>query len=117
MPSTGGCAVAEFTALVLLCGVATYAWRGLGVALARRVNVDGELFRWVSCVAFAMIAGLMARIILLPTGALASTGVAERLAATACALVVYFLLTRRNLFAGVSAGALAIVALEAVLKG
>ncbi len=108
--------MAEFTTLVLLCGVATYLWRGLGVALARRLNVEGELFRWVSCVAFAMIAGLMSRIILMPTGALASTGLPERLAATACALFAYFVLTRRNLLAGVSAGALAIVALEAVLK-
>lgn len=106
----------EFTAMVLVCAVFTYAWRGLGVALAKGLKVDGELFRWVSCVAFAMIAGLMSRIILLPTGALATTGLAERLAATACALAAYFLLTRRNLFAGVAAGSLAIVALEAWLR-
>ena len=109
--------MSEFTVLVLICGVATYLWRGLGVALARTLDVDGELFRWVSCVAFAMIAGLMSRMILMPTGAMAATGLPERLAATACALLAYFVLTRRNLFVGVSAGALAIVALEAVLRG
>lgn len=109
--------MSDFTLLVLVCAAATYLWRGFGVALARGLNVDGELFRWVSCVAFAMIAGLMSRIILMPTGALASTGLPERLIATACALLAYFVLTRRNLFVGVTAGALAMVALEAVWKG
>lgn len=106
----------DFTLLVLLCGVVTYAWRGAGVALARGLNVNGELFRWVTCVAFAMIAGLMARIVLMPTGALAATGLAERLVATACALLAFFVLSRRNLFAGVSAGALALVLLELALR-
>jgi len=108
--------VSQFTLLVLICSVITYAWRGLGVALAKGLDVNGELFRWVSCVAFAMIAGLMSRIILLPTGALAATGIAERLLATACALAAYFLLTRRNLFVGVTAGAAAIVAFELLLR-
>lgn len=104
--------MSEFTWLVVLCGVVTYAWRGAGVALARGLNVEGEVFRWVSCVAFAMIAGLMARIVLMPTGQLADTGLVERLLATACALAAFFLLTRRNLFAGVAAGALAIVLIQ-----
>lgn len=107
--------MSEFTMAVLACGVITYAWRGLGVALARSLNVDGELFRWVSCVAFAMIAGLMSRVILLPSGALAATGTAERLLAIGCALVAYFFLTRRNLFAGVSVGAGALILMERLL--
>ena len=108
--------MSEFTLVVLACSLITYAWRGLGVALAKGLDVNGELFRWVSCVAFAMIAGLLSRIILLPTGALASTGLAERLLASACALAAYFLLTRRNLFVGVSAGAGALVVLDLLLR-
>jgi branched-subunit amino acid transport protein len=108
--------MAEFTALVLLCGAITYLWRGAGVWLAKGLNVDGELFRWVSCVAFAMIAGLMSRIILMPTGPLAATSLAERLAAIAFALAVFYLATRRNLFAGVSAGAVALVLLQLLLR-
>lgn len=108
--------MSEFTAAVLVCSVITYAWRGLGVALAKGLDVDGELFRWVSCVAFAMIAGLLSRVILMPSGAMAATGLAERLIASACALAAYFLFTRRNLFVGVSAGAGALVALELLLR-
>lgn len=104
--------MAEFTVLVLACGVFTYLWRGLGVVFARRLDVESELFRWVTCVAFAMIAGLLSRILLLPTGPIAATGLAERMAATACALAVFFVLTRRNLFAGVIAGAAAMVAIR-----
>ena len=47
--------MSEFTLVVLACSLITYAWRGLGVALAKGLDVNGELFRWVSCVAFAMI--------------------------------------------------------------
>ncbi len=106
----------EFTALVLVCGAASYLWRGGGVWLAKGLNVESELFRWVSCVAFAMIAGLMSRIILMPTGVLAATGLAERLAATSCALAAYYLATRRNLFAGVTAGAIAMVLLQLLMR-
>lgn len=108
--------MSEFTATVLACSVMTYAWRGLGVALAKGLNVDGELFRWVSCVAFAMIAGLMSRVILLPSGVLATTGLAERLLAILCALIAYFLLSRRNLFAGVSVGAGALILMELLIR-
>jgi len=108
--------VDEFVLLVLLCGAVTYVWRGASVALARDLDVTSELFRWISCVAFAMIVGLMARIVLMPMGMLAATSLAERLAATACALLAYFVLTRRNLFVGVCAGALALVLLETALR-
>lgn len=91
-----------------LCGLATYAFRGLGVLLSGGLRAESEIFAWVSCVAYAMIAGLIARILLMPTGALAETAVLERAIGTGAALVAYFGLTRKNLFAGVFAGALAV---------
>lgn len=95
----------EPTLVVLACGVATYLWRGLGVAISGRLDPDSEAFRWVACVAFAMIAGLVTRMLLMPTGALAETTLVERLLGSSTALGVFFWLTRRNLFAGVLAGA------------
>ena len=99
----------EIWLLVLAGAAATYAWRGLGVLLSGRIEPDSELFRWVACVAYAMIAGLVARIIVMPTGALSETLLVERLAACAVALVAFYA-TRRNLFAGVAAGAVSLVA-------
>ena len=98
----------ELALIVLACAAATYVWRGLGVTISGRLNPESEVFRWVACVAFAMIAGLVMRMLLMPTGTLAETAPIERLLGTIAALSVYFRLTRRNLFAGVLAGAISV---------
>ena len=100
--------------LVLACGVVTFPWRGLGLVASGRLDPDSAAFQWVACVAYAMLAGLIARVLLMPTGPLAETAVFERALGTAAALFVYFVLTRRNLFAGVLAGAGALWALQAL---
>jgi branched-subunit amino acid transport protein len=56
------------------------------------------------------------RILLLPTGTLATTPPAERLVACAITLVVYFVV-RRNLFVGIAAGFVALVTLVAFRNG
>ena len=104
-------AAAELWWLIAACGLGTYLWRGLGVALSGRIEVDSELFQWTACVAYAMVAGLIMRIILMPTGLLAATPLEDRLLACAAALAAYYA-ARRNLFAGVVTGAAALVALS-----
>jgi branched-subunit amino acid transport protein len=99
--------------LLAACGVATYLWRGPGVLLSARVDPSSAAFIWVSCVAYAIIAGVVARMLLMPSGVLAEATALERATGTAAALGVYFVLTRRNLFAGVAAGAIALWALRA----
>jgi branched-subunit amino acid transport protein len=89
--------------LILACGLATYLWRGLGVLLSGRISANGEFFTWAGCVAYAMIAGLTVRILLLPTGSLADTPLWTRLLGCAVALAAYFL-WRRNLLIGIAAG-------------
>jgi len=88
---------------VLLCAAATYAWRGLGVLLSGRLNPGSVLFQWVSCVAYALVAGLIARIIVMPSGLLSQTALADRLLTCVVALLAYRL-ARRNMFAGLLAG-------------
>ena len=103
----------ELWALVVVCSLGTYLWRGLGVLLSGRIAVESEVFNWVACVAYAMVAGLVSRILIMPTGMLAQTTLAERLIACALALAAYYL-SRRNLLLGVGAGAAAIMALTAL---
>ena len=91
-------------AVVLLSAVVTYAWRWMGVVLSGRIDLNGAAIRWVGAVAYALLAGLIARMIVLPQGPLQDTAVTDRLAAAAIALAI-FLLTRRNMLAGVAAGA------------
>ena len=98
--------------LILACAAGTYLWRALGVALAGRLDPNGEIFSWMGCVALAMIAGLVSRMLIDPVGVLATTSLLERLGATACGLVMYFGFTRRNLLAGVVGGCVAIVLLQ-----
>ena len=98
----------ELWALLAACGLATYLWRGPGVPMSASIDPRGEAFTWISCVAYAIIAGLVSRMLLLPTGALAETTLAERAIGSAAALGAYFWLTKRNLFIGVAAGAAAL---------
>jgi branched-subunit amino acid transport protein len=104
--------VPEIALLVLACAIATYLWRGLGLLVSGRVRMDSGFFVWAACVAYALIAGLAVRIVLLPAGTLAATSLPERLVACAIALIAY-LTSRKNLFVGIVAGFVALVALIA----
>ncbi len=94
--------------LMIVGALATYFWRALGVALSGRVDAGSALFEWVACVAYALLAGLIARMIVLPNGPLAETAGADRIAAAVIALAIFFL-ARRNVGLGVAAGAGALV--------
>jgi len=100
---------AELLILVLACAAATYAWRGLGVLLSGRIRTNSELFNWVACVAYAMVAGLIMRVIVMPTGLLATSLLGDRLFACALALLAFYL-SRKNLFVGVITGVTIVVA-------
>lgn len=98
----------ELWLLVLACAAGTYLWRGLGVLLSGRIKVDSELFNWIACVAYAMVAGLIVRIMVMPTGMLAQSLLTERLLACALALLAFYT-CRRNLFIAVSTGVSALI--------
>ena len=102
----------ELWVLVAACAAGTYLWRGFGVLLSGRIRVDSEIFSWIACVAYAMVAGLVSRIVTMPTGMLGDTALIERLIACAIALAAYYL-SRRNLLIGVGAGVAAIVFIAA----
>lgn len=76
--------------LIALTGtvVGTYLWRALGVNFSGRINTNSEIFIWVTCVTYAMVAGLVFRIVLLPVGMLATVPMSIRLFASAAAVAV-----------------------------
>lgn len=96
--------------------LATYLWRMLGVAFSARIEPEGAMFRWVNCVSYAMLAGLISRMIILPIGSLADTSAIVRLSAMGIAIGVFHL-TRRNMLAGLSAGVTAFIVLAAAGTG
>jgi branched-subunit amino acid transport protein len=52
--------------------IGTYLCRAIGVKLAGHINTESEIFKWLSCVTYAMVAALTVRLIVLPTGMLAN---------------------------------------------
>jgi len=64
-----------------LAALGTYFWRFLGVAFSGRINTESPFFRWMACVAYAMLAGLVVRIILLPVGLLEQVSMEVRILA------------------------------------
>ncbi len=101
----------ELWLLVLVCTLTTYLWRGLGVLLAGRIEAGGDIFNWVACVAYSMVAGLIMRIIIMPTGLLASSLLVHRLIACGLGLAAFYA-CRRNLFVAVGVGALTLTVLD-----
>jgi branched-subunit amino acid transport protein len=84
--STGGMTTGISPLTLLLLGaLVTYVWRGVGAALGSRLDPQGEMARWITCVSYALLAGLIARIIITPSGGLAETPIVARIAALAIA--------------------------------
>jgi branched-subunit amino acid transport protein len=95
------------TLLILACAAGTYMWRGAGVWVADRIDVRSEWFRWLMCIAFALLAGLVSRVIIQPVGELAETLLWHRLTGVGLAIAA-FRITRRNQLVGVLIGAAAL---------
>lgn len=89
----------------------SFLWRAIGVAISGRIDPEGDVFLWVRCVAYAMLAGLVSRMLFLPSGTLATSESWIRLAAIAIGLAVFFVL-KRNLLIGILAGVAAFLALQ-----
>ena len=81
-----------------LCFLGTLIWRFLGAAFAAHINPEGAIFQWLNCVAYAMLAGLVARILLLPIGILGTTPTFDRAMAMVAGFSLFFIL-RRHVFA------------------
>ena len=75
----------------------TYIWRWAGVMFAARVKSDGPVFQWVTFVSYAMLGGLIARMVILPIGPLMETPLLFRSLAFVIGLGMFFALGRRVL--------------------
>lgn len=94
---------------ILVAGwLANDMWRFLGVAFSGRLTEASPVFTWVKAVATALVAGVIAQLILYPTGDLAATSLVLRLAAVAVGFAAFHL-ARHHVFAGVAAGEAAFV--------
>ena len=96
--------------MILVAGwLATDVWRWLGVFAGNFLREDGELLIWVRCVATALVAGVISKLILFPAGVLETSPVWLRILAAGAGFGA-FLTSRQRVIVGV-------LTAEAVLIG
>ena len=82
--------------VILVTSFATYLSRFLGVVSSEKIDETSKLFKWFNCIAYSVLAALIARMIIFPAGELAESGILIRLFVVAVC-VVMFLFTKKNL--------------------
>ena len=82
--------------VILVTSFATYLSRFLGVVSSEKIKETSKIFKWFNCIAYSVLAALIARMVIFPAGELAESGIVIRLFVVA-ASVVMFLFTKKNL--------------------
>ena len=82
--------------VILVTSLATYLSRFLGVISSEKIKETSKIFKWFNCIAYSVLAALIARMVVFPAGELAESGILIRLFVVV-ASVVMFLFTKRNL--------------------
>ena len=82
--------------VILVTSFATYLSRFLGVVSSEKIKETSKIFKWFNCIAYSVLAALIARMIVFPAGELAESSIFIRLfVVTLCVLM--FLFTKKNL--------------------
>ena len=82
--------------VILVTSFATYLSRFLGVVSSEKIKETSKIFKWFNCIAYSVLAALIARMVIFPAGELAESGVLIRLFVVAVSVVI-FLFTKKNL--------------------
>lgn len=94
---------------ILIAGVAANAvWRLAGLALSSGISEEGAVIAWVKAVSTALVAGLVARIVIFPPGALAQISMPVRVGAFILGIAVFYA-ARRHLGLGILAAVLSLI--------
>jgi len=82
--------------VILVTSFATYLSRFLGVVSSEKIKETSKIFKWLNCIAYSVLAALIARMVVFPAGELAESSIFIRLfVVTLCVLM--FLFTKKNL--------------------
>ena len=82
--------------VILVTSFATYLSRFLGVVSSEKIKETSKIFKWFNCIAYSVLAALIARMVIFPAGELAESDILIRLFVVAVC-VVMFLFTKKNL--------------------
>ena len=82
--------------VILVTSFATYLSRFLGVVSSEKMDVKSKIFRWFNCIAYAILAALIARMVVFPAGVLAESSLLIRLFILGGSIFLFFI-TKKNL--------------------
>ncbi len=99
--ATGG--LWPYLVVVLIGFLPTEIWRVIGVFAGRNLDESSDLMIWVRLVAAALVAGVVAKLLLAPSGALAVVPLWGRAGALAAGGLGYWLM-RRSVLGGLVLG-------------
>jgi len=82
--------------VILVTSFATYLSRFLGVISSEKINATSKIFRWFNCIAYSILAALVARIVIVPAGILEEVELWIRLIVIIISIIVFFI-SKKNL--------------------
>lgn len=96
--------------LVIIVGfLPSEVWRVLGVFLSHGLDERSETLVWIRAVATTLLAGVVAKLLLTPSGALAVVPLYGRIISLLIGLAGYFMM-RRSVIAGIVLGEATLIA-------
>jgi hypothetical protein len=104
--ATGG--LWPYLVVIVFGFLPTEVWRVLGVLFGKGLNENSEVFHWVRMVSTALVTAVVAKLILAPTGALASVPLFGRAGALLLGLIAMFI-ARKSIVVGLIVGEVALV--------
>jgi hypothetical protein len=105
--ATGG--LWPYLVVILFGFLPSEIWRWVSVFLVKGLNEDSEILVWIRAVATALLAGVIAKLLLTPNGALAVVPSLWRWSALGAGFAAYFVF-RRSVVAGVIVGEAIVIA-------
>ena len=82
--------------IIIITSVATFISRVLGVLTSERLSIKSKIFSWFNYVAYSILAALISRMIIFPTGALLESTLLIRFIVIAVCVSV-FIYSKKNL--------------------
>ena len=82
--------------VILVTSFATYLSRFLGVVSSEKIDATSKIFRWFNCIAYSILAALIARIVIFPAGVLDEADLWLRLIVIIISIII-FIISKRNL--------------------
>ena len=82
--------------VILVTSFATYLSRFLGVISSEKIKKTSKIFKWFNCIAYAILAALITRMVIFPAGVLSESVIFFRFIVLICAIIL-FLITKKNL--------------------